>query len=337
MKKIFAMLLTLIMLLCFSACGSNQNTPDEATTAAENSSATQAAQNESEAYTEPEYEDIYYEEIFGEGEYTNSLGENANYSYTVCKLRPEVPGAKDFNAEIEAVENSINEYLGAIANGSEPYYDNVSVGIYKYDGLYTILYRFGYSALRSDYEAYHFDSLNGEVLNDADFLGRLGLTDVEFTNQANKAAEKHLRTQPAGTFADLDEEIKKTKLYIDQFAMKPFVRDGEIWATVPVSSAAENDWVYEELNLGIEPGSPTPSVNEAVNRLSKNSNVKKLIDSGLAMYAMKNTERIAGKMCRVISLGTKQKDGFKSEYLFGVSDKQIYLYDAEADTWNEYK
>lgn len=337
MKKIICALLAAIFVLAFAGCtGAGENGESTTLKGDEAASSTQPRPDKTVGNAQGEDDDIFFTEVLGEGEYTAFTQATLPYSYTVCKIKANVPGAAEFNSHIDAtVAATAAAQLELIKNGEEPDYNVISVGIYQHEGLCTMLYRCEYSIFARDYEAYHFDSRSGEMLTDVELLNAIGTTHEEFLQKTNEAAREYLRDNPEG-FSDIEKAIDDTRLYIGQNPVKPFVCDGNVCAAASVASAAGSDWAYRELTLTLAAASPAISVDEAMEKLGSSKAVKELMQAGMTMTAQNGVEKIAGSMCQLISLGTESTDSFVSEYLFGVSRECIFLYDATDDSWNYY-
>lgn len=100
------------------------------------------------------------------------------------------------------------------------------------------------------------------------------------------------------------------------------------------SDGSEYDLSDVWYRMNNDPEDIIPTNQDAMDTLSSEQSVKKLLNKGMKMLATDETECIFGEMCALIAIGTDHEENFVRESYYAVSSTgAIYLFDVVDDKW----
>lgn len=242
MKKLFALLLALSLVLSLCACGEKKEevpaepleeelTAEEETAQPEETEEEEPAEEaqpeetpEEETAEEPEEEELpelggiageadgyWYEVDAGTATYTDSVGSEQTYSYAIPAFNVDSADASAMNAEIESVCGGYAEEMKmAEAEGFSLSTYSVAYEASQNGSIVSILITVTMESDVVEYHVYNLDAATGAKAAGADLIAAAGLTEDDFIAAAQQVA--------SDKFKELYGAMEGDSVYEEQYA-----------------------------------------------------------------------------------------------------------------------
>ena len=234
MKKLLSILLAVMLLLLFAACGEKDDLPDDA----------------------PAYGDRLIKELYAEeGDFSDPSGGTVHYFYHVPQLVSETAVAAALNAEIADRFGALaQEQKNMMASHVSLVCPSIGWQSYWNGSLLCLTVRAEMDGDVSTTETYSYDFFGGKRLMSEDLLARCGLSAQEFVTAARRTAANYFdetyRDALGGSTGGADfiasyAERRAWTLSDENIntAMRLYLNDGVLHMIVPIGSfaGAESD------------------------------------------------------------------------------------------------
>lgn len=310
------------------------------------------------------YDDAVEDYYFKDGDYTDNVGNEIYFNYSIPEITADIKCAKEINDEIKGkYEYYAKNEMKTMKEGYSLEY--VAIGWYscRFSSVLSIIVYADDNYGFTEYSVFNCDLASGKRIYSNDelmeYFGVDRKTGVEATRDA---AEYCFTSGHEGLTAkqrkesSYDEALERTRSdeYIVDGAMMYVDDYGEFMAVLPVASLAGADWYYWILDIGISAGydpgigkdqagsedvlyleKHAPDDEEALAIFGNDADVQneKQFDAMTSMATGEVIE-IKGEQCSEVALGTDHKENFVIEDRFAVSSTgAIYLYDILEDEW----
>lgn len=154
---------------------------------------------------------FWYESDSGSGTYTDSVGNEMTYSYSVPAFNVGSPDASEMNAEIEELCGPVvQEMLDAEANGYSLMYTSVAYEAYQNGDIVSVLLVFHTDIEVVEYHVFNLNVATGERASGAEMVRFAGMEENQFVEAAQAATE--------GKFMELYAELQSMEDMAEIFA-----------------------------------------------------------------------------------------------------------------------
>jgi len=161
----------------------------------------------SEETTSIDINDHVTDYCYGEGEYTDSSGNEYSYSYIVPEITDDTDGAKEINESIrEETESIAEEGLSSVESKTSLICTKIFWEGFTYDNIAGIVIHEQIDWTNTDYYlVYNYDLENESALTNADLIEKLGVSEDELLDAAATAIRDK--------FSELNDDNKNMDEY----------------------------------------------------------------------------------------------------------------------------
>lgn len=194
------------------------------------------------------------------GTYTDSLGNEWDYSYEIPLIRFDCKDAETVNREIrDGMGARVAEELANMEEGLSLSVNRVSYQRAGKDRVVTLILKAEYVWEYTDYAVYHYDQDLNRFLTNEEMLRRLGKNPEIYLRLLREAAEQEfLDSVPDGDLEVLGGQefydrqyaatLSEENLNLDTML---FFQGGKLYAIVPIYGFAGADWYYHIIPINI--------------------------------------------------------------------------------------